>query len=1124
MRQFNSPSLHIKRSLGGLLAVALVWCGLSCPGLAQDATPAVGGDSEPATATASDDEKEPRSRAVTEGEPILYVRGEDGKLYPLLINVTPEQLDALLKARVTGSRVEPRYSLQELQISGTVRGQVAELNVRIAAQISAADGVRIPLRLGRAVIREKPRHVGGGHQYVHPAEDGSGYEWWIRAPKDSRHELTMKVRFPVTKVGAEQQLRMNLPLARSSNLRVDVDAAPITVVRADSVDISTKAISADRTEISTEKLESNLELNWRKREKAAARSVTLEAEGQLLVRLNSQTVSTDARLTVSSFGASFQSFRIALPQGAELVETENPGLSVAPVGEAPKKGLGAVYEIRRDSRSSEPMKVHLVTRLSHEAAAKNVKLPLHGFQIFAGSKSAARQFGTIAVHIEGDWELDWDDDRRRARRSAEDLPEALRGETFAAGFEYFSQPFSLNVSVRKKATRSSVEPDYRVTVDDDEMLLDATLDYTIRGGKQWTLQVDMGAWQLAEDSIGPPNLVEGWSAETDGVVTIRLARGSVGPVPLQIKARRDIAQGSPTVEFDVPNPIADSVNVATLEIVPADNVVLTPRADEILDLRRQLDAETSAGSTVTNKSLVYRCDSAQAHFSADIQVRPQEIDVDVLSQIRVTQDTANVTQTFRYTVAYEATDSVLLEMPDDAAAVEQMKLSLIDNSQPVALTFREEDSSSTGAAQRIRVPLPAARIGSFELRAEYPLAMDRLVPNASVPLPVPLIMPLDGNLKSNTLSLVSPAQIRVRCLDDRWEEKPGSTDDKPQVADIRLEYDKPTADVRLSLELRRPRQQSWAVIDRAWTQTWLHDSVRVDRAVYRFSSNRSSLALRLPEGVRGGRLELLLDDQRVQDATLTGNRLVIPLPVANESRPRTLEVRYELPLAADSFGEHDLRLTEFESDVWVRRSYWELVLPEDQYLVSGPAGWLSENHLERSGVFWLPSASRSMEQMESWVGATKRADSPQRVHRYLYSAIDSPNAVEFRAFGVSVIVLVASGIALCVGLAILYSSWARRAGAIFAIFLVATTLAIRFPLSAILFGQAAMLGVALVGIGILLQRIVDRPTPAKYTVPESSIFERSTTEFYDIDTGQSSHGSTTLAPIAMELTGSESKA
>jgi len=113
---------------------------------------------------------------------------------------------------------------------------------------------------------------------------------------------------------------------------------------------------------------------------------------------------------------------------------------------------------------------------------------------------------------------------------------------------------------------------------------------------------------------------------------------------------------------------------------------------------------------------------------------------------------------------------------------------------------------------------------------------------------------------------------------------------------------------------------------------------------------------------------------------------------------------------------------------------------------------------------------------------------------------------------------------LIVGLLVLYASWARRAGALFVILLIAISLAMRYPVGSLVFGQAALLGVILVAVAAILARLLERPVVVPYTAPESSIYDRSTTEFYDIGGTPPPQGSTATASVAMELTGSQSKA
>ena len=110
-----------------------------------------------------------------------------------------------------------------------------------------------------------------------------------------------------------------------------------------------------------------------------------------------------------------------------------------------------------------------------------------------------RQWGYLAVAVAGDWQLVWGEQTRV--RQVSDLPDSLRRKDLVAGFEYFGQPNSLSVRVLPRKTRISVEPQYIYAVHEDEVRLDARLDYTIRGAKLFQLEVDLPGWEL--DKVRP---------------------------------------------------------------------------------------------------------------------------------------------------------------------------------------------------------------------------------------------------------------------------------------------------------------------------------------------------------------------------------------------------------------------------------------------------------------------------------------------------------------------------------------------------------------------------------------------------------------------------------------------
>jgi hypothetical protein len=86
---------------------------------------------------------------------------------------------------------------------------------------------------------------------------------------------------------------------------------------------------------------------------------------------------------------------------------------------------------------------------------------------------------------------------------------------------------------------------------------------------------------------------------------------------------------------------------------------------------------------------------------------------------------------------------------------------------------------------------------------------------------------------------------------------------------------------------------------------------------------------------------------------------------------------------------------------------------------------------------------------------------PAGTNRYLFSRLGKAPALTIRVAERSLIVLSASGVALILGLVLIYVPLVRKAGMLFALGLALATLGLLFPEPALLLAQASTLGVLL---------------------------------------------------------------
>ena len=147
--------------------------------------------------------------------------------------------------------------------------------------------------------------------------------------------------------------------------------------------------------------------------------MVLEAEGRILARIDSRNVTTEATLTVRSYGDPFDRFRVRLPRGAELIGGAPSGYSLTPIETGGKMSDERLVEFRLGKRTTGPVEVQLNTRCAHEIGRPGEWLELSGFDVV----KAARQWGHIAVAVVGDWHVLWGE--YRGVRQVDQWPESL---------------------------------------------------------------------------------------------------------------------------------------------------------------------------------------------------------------------------------------------------------------------------------------------------------------------------------------------------------------------------------------------------------------------------------------------------------------------------------------------------------------------------------------------------------------------------------------------------------------------------------------------------------------------------------------------------------------------------
>ncbi|MEN6449943.1 MAG: hypothetical protein ABFC96_05595 [Thermoguttaceae bacterium] len=261
------------------------------------------------------------------------------------------------------------------------------------------------------------------------------------------------------------------------------------------------------------------------------------------------------------------------------------------------------------------------------------------------------------------------------------------------------------------------------------------------------------------------------------------------------------------------------------------------------------------------------------------------------------------------------------------------------------------------------------------------------------------------------------------------------------------------------------------IVDRAWIQTCLNPTAREDRVVLQVLTDRSHLEVELPRDAAAAAADAIVDGRHVEPRTAADGQLLIPLD--RPGRRHVVELRYHF-LAARQTASLMLEFPRIRGDVWMRRIYWQLILPPNEHLIVNPAGLTGEFVWGWDGYFWGRHPLLDETELESWIGATQRGPLADRANRYLFSTFGRLEQTTVRTASRPVIVLMASGLVLALGLTLIRVPGSRHPAALLVLAVALIAASLIAPEPAFLLAQASSLGLGLTLLAALLETVLAR--------------------------------------------------
>jgi hypothetical protein len=244
-------------------------------------------------------------------------------------------------------------------------------------------------------------------------------------------------------------------------------------------------------------------------------------------------------------------------------------------------------------------------------------------------------------------------------------------------------------------------------------------------------------------------------------------------------------------------------------------------------------------------------------------------------------------------------------------------------------------------------------------------------------------------------------------------------------------------------------------------------------------------------------VDVALDGRKPSTVQREKDALHVTVPSDAGARDLVLEAWFTIP-GENLLGtglETRLRAPSLQGVSHVRTVYWQVCLPADRHLLADPDGFVPEMQYSWQSWFWDRRGTLSQRNLEKWSGASAQEALPAQTNQYLYSGFGTPDVLPLVTFPRRIILAVAGGLVLGLGLLLLHVSWMRHPAVVMLLAVALAGASLNWPSSALLLSQAAGLALAVVGLAALWQwGTSGRPAwPHDTSRPPSAIRERPST-------------------------------
>ena len=1000
---------------------------------------------------------------------VKYLLDKNGDPVPVPYSATLDDFLKFLATRnkpVTGPQAA---SITKIEIDGTADDERANLKVVFTIRLQEPDQfVSVPLYMNEGVLKQWS-YTGDGEEVPFEKKDPEqGYVWWFKGR--GPHTLELSVSVPLRKQLPSRRMVLSLPASPFSRAQLTLPYASVaTKAFREQTFVDVKSVGEFRTTIEATDLGSRFDLTWNQAIAVQPNEVSLESQTNIRAQIESESVLLRADQLVNSLQGQFDKLTVRLPLGAELIKLDD--LEKLTYKIDPKTPQIVVVTLKEKTNSAQ---LTWTVRLP----VKFRTLTLDGFLL----EGARKQVGRIGLSIaDGLRFLAEPNDPSVLRINAGEFP-ANMGPVNRA-YQFLSQPFKLTTKFDDVKPYFQVKPQLTLKASAQQLELDGIFEYRVDRDSlnevvlTWPDHKTEG-WII--DGVDEPGVVESYSTDDKGQITVRLIQNQKDRFNLRFRARRSI-KANEDVDFTLPRPkSASRLSATTVVVANADNVEteLTPRGETFM---RPIPASNLElpDSVHSRKLTAYRVDTDEQSFSLRVAPQPQRIRTESLVEAQWQDNQFQIVQHLVYDVSYERLSQIRVSIP---AALDADHVRYF-TSRDIELTT-ELLTTPPGSPRQVQMKLGEGQLGRFEIQARYlvPFAKDSAF-ETDAEVSLPIINSLDEPFSETRVSLVQP---------EWFDAEPASSSTwKPQFSRqesrVWLSTGSP---VSIPLKLVRSTHATGrGSVSHALIAVQIDGTGQgIVRAQFRVTSRSTTIPVVLPPTASPAKF--FWDNQPVLSRDLVESPAesrkyeiqVADEPEKGSSPEHLLTVEYQDRISSPlGWTERlELRPPELPKCLWYAQVIWQTGLPSGQHLFTYPTSATPMFHWQRTGFIWSRKSDLGTEYVQQWVtprGVKRPPESDLLVseattNNYMFSQFGSPQALTFQTLSSPMVLFFGAGFSLAVGFVMLRLVVLRHVMTLLLTSLIVAIIGLWYSAPLELLIQPMVAGLVFPATAVLLERWV----------------------------------------------------